>query len=108
MYIANQFFAAWVIIAIIWLWITTLIAIFYPLIDGGIQQMVQVYNGLRKSSTYQGEKPAENTGAYSGSGSSIEKCEEQMSWKMQTRMKNNYSLHEWITDGYIRSGVGAI
>ena len=45
----TQFFIAWVIIAVIWLWGTMLVAIFYPLIDGGIQQMRQVYRGLTTS-----------------------------------------------------------
>ncbi|KAJ5733574.1 hypothetical protein N7493_002360 [Penicillium malachiteum] len=45
----KQFFVAWVIVSIIWLWGTMLIAIFYPLIDGGIQQIHQVYQGLTHS-----------------------------------------------------------
>lgn len=43
-----QFFTAWVVVGIIWLWITMLVAIFYPLIDGGVQQMVQISRGLRE------------------------------------------------------------
>lgn len=42
----GQFFIAWVVVAIIWLWGTMLIAIVYPLVDGGIQQMLQIYRGL--------------------------------------------------------------
>lgn len=42
----GQFFIAWVVVAIIWLWGTMLIAIVYPLIDGGIQQIHQIYRGL--------------------------------------------------------------
>lgn len=41
-----QFYIAWVIVAIIWLWLTMLMATFYPLLDGGIQQTLQVYRGL--------------------------------------------------------------
>ncbi|KAJ5391174.1 hypothetical protein N7509_006664 [Penicillium cosmopolitanum] len=42
----KKFFVAWVVVAIIWLWGTMLIAIFAPLLDGGIQQILQVYRGL--------------------------------------------------------------
>lgn len=30
----KAFFEAWIVVAIIWVWITMLIAGFYPLIDG--------------------------------------------------------------------------
>ncbi|KAE8155149.1 Sodium:solute symporter family-domain-containing protein [Aspergillus avenaceus] len=43
----KAFFSAWVVVAIIWLWLTMLVAIFYPIVDGGIQQTLQVYRGLR-------------------------------------------------------------
>ncbi|KAE8166927.1 Sodium:solute symporter family-domain-containing protein [Aspergillus tamarii] len=43
----KGFFSAWVVVAIIWLWLTMLVAIFYPIFDGGIQQIKQVYRGLR-------------------------------------------------------------
>jgi hypothetical protein len=36
-----------VVVAIIWLWLSMLIAIFYPIFDGGLQQMRDVYRGLR-------------------------------------------------------------
>ncbi|KAJ5623541.1 hypothetical protein N7490_012146 [Penicillium lividum] len=42
----KKFFIAWVVVAIIWLWGAMLVAIVYPLVDGGIQQIVQVYSGL--------------------------------------------------------------
>ncbi|RHZ56161.1 sodium:solute symporter family protein [Aspergillus thermomutatus] len=42
----KTFFVAWVMVAIIWLWGTMLVAIVYPIVDGGIQQMAQVYQGL--------------------------------------------------------------
>ncbi|KAL1988314.1 hypothetical protein VTN96DRAFT_9997 [Rasamsonia emersonii] len=42
----KGFYIAWVIVAIIWLWLTMLMATFYPLLDGGIQQTLQVYRGL--------------------------------------------------------------
>ncbi|KAB8233239.1 sodium:solute symporter family protein [Aspergillus alliaceus] len=47
----KGFFSAWVVVAIIWLWLTMLVAIFYPIFDGGIQQITQVYQGLRQSRT---------------------------------------------------------
>ncbi|GLA16576.1 hypothetical protein AnigIFM62618_003165 [Aspergillus niger] len=43
----KGFFTAWVIVGIIWLWITMLVAIFYPLLDGGMQQMLQISRALR-------------------------------------------------------------
>ncbi|KAJ5138301.1 uncharacterized protein N7515_003149 [Penicillium bovifimosum] len=43
----KKFFIAWVVVAIIWLWLSMLVAIFYPIFDGGIQQMRDVYRGLR-------------------------------------------------------------
>jgi SSS family transporter len=41
---SKSFFSAWLIIAIIWLWITLLIAGFYPLIDGR-EQILAVLRG---------------------------------------------------------------
>ncbi|GLA04125.1 hypothetical protein AnigIFM60653_004164 [Aspergillus niger] len=43
----KGFFTAWVIVGILWLWITMLVAIFYPLLDGGMQQMLQISRALR-------------------------------------------------------------
>ena len=34
-----QFFVAWVVISLIWLWFTLVVAIFYPLVDGGLKQI---------------------------------------------------------------------
>lgn len=51
-----QFFAAWLIVAIIWLWGTMLISTFYPLLDGGIQQIMQVYRALRQGRSAGGRK----------------------------------------------------
>ncbi|GMG51203.1 unnamed protein product [Aspergillus oryzae var. brunneus] len=45
-FLGHWFFSAWVVVAIIWLWVTMLVAIFYPIFDGGIQQITQVYRGL--------------------------------------------------------------
>ncbi|KAF4257325.1 hypothetical protein KXW28_003122 [Aspergillus fumigatus] len=44
----KTFFVAWVVVAVIWLWTTMLVAIVYPIVDGGVQQMAQVYQGLTK------------------------------------------------------------
>lgn len=59
-----QFFVAWVAIGIIWLWGTMLVAIFYPVIDGGYQQLLQVYRGLtgRTAPVYNGYNDKENGG----------------------------------------------
>lgn len=42
-----QFYSAWLVIAIIWLWGTLLVAGFYPIVDGGYQQTVAVYRAWR-------------------------------------------------------------
>ncbi|GIC91361.1 sodium:solute symporter family protein [Aspergillus udagawae] len=47
----KTFFVAWVVVAIIWLWGTMLVAIVYPIVDGGVQQMIQVYQGLTRGKT---------------------------------------------------------
>ncbi|KAL3481699.1 Sodium:solute symporter family-domain-containing protein [Aspergillus californicus] len=36
---SKSFFIAWVVISLVWLWFTLVVAIFYPLVDGGLQQM---------------------------------------------------------------------
>lgn len=35
------------VVGIIWLWATLFVATLYPIFDGGWQQIVQVYRGLR-------------------------------------------------------------
>jgi hypothetical protein len=42
---SKDFYGAWVIVAIIWLWGTLFIAGFYPLIDGR-QQIIAVFRGV--------------------------------------------------------------
>lgn len=42
----KGFFVAWIVVAIIWVWITMLVAGFYPIIDGW-QQLRNVYRGLK-------------------------------------------------------------
>ncbi|KAE8548998.1 hypothetical protein EYB25_009381 [Talaromyces marneffei] len=42
----KGFFIAWVIVSIVWLWLTMLMVTFYPLIDGGIEQTVFVFKQL--------------------------------------------------------------
>ncbi|PGH16151.1 hypothetical protein AJ79_01918 [Helicocarpus griseus UAMH5409] len=44
----KKFYSAWLVVAIIWLWGTMLITIFYPLIDGGIQQGIEIYSSFRR------------------------------------------------------------
>lgn len=41
----KDFFVAWIVIAIIWVWCTMLIDGFYPIIDGR-KQLLLVYHGL--------------------------------------------------------------
>ncbi|KAJ5206392.1 Sodium/solute symporter [Penicillium cf. griseofulvum] len=43
----KKFYIAWVVVAIIWLWLSMLVAIFYPIFDGGLEQIRDVYRGLR-------------------------------------------------------------
>ena len=43
----SKFYIAWVVVGIIWLWLSMLVAIFYPIFDGGIQQIRDVYRGLK-------------------------------------------------------------
>lgn len=38
-------------VGIIWLWATLFVATLYPIFDGGVQQIVQVYRGLRGGQT---------------------------------------------------------
>lgn len=52
-----QFYTAWVIVGIIWLWLSMLVAIFYPIFDGGIQQIRDVYRGLRGGNNFTGTAP---------------------------------------------------
>ena len=42
-----QLFTAWVVAALIWLWIALGIASFYPLIDGGAKQIYMVLTGQK-------------------------------------------------------------
>jgi len=58
--IRVQFYYAWVIVAVIWLWITMLVTTFYPILDGGWQQIREVYNGWKnnKRTAIDGTVPA--------------------------------------------------
>ncbi|KAL4936219.1 hypothetical protein BDV06DRAFT_205476 [Aspergillus oleicola] len=53
----KKFYIAWVIVAIVWLWATLFVATLYPILDGGYQQILQVWRGLRgaKSSRVRNE-----------------------------------------------------
>ncbi|KAJ9215167.1 hypothetical protein DTO166G4_3245 [Paecilomyces variotii] len=57
----KGFYAAWVIVAIIWLWLTMLMATFYPLIDGGFQQIIQVIRGLRQGAPIYGSRKTDSS-----------------------------------------------
>lgn len=43
---SKEFFSAWIVISIIWVWGTMLVAGFFPIIDGR-EQIMQVWRGLR-------------------------------------------------------------
>ncbi|KAJ5253496.1 hypothetical protein N7505_012159 [Penicillium chrysogenum] len=50
----KKFYIAWVVVAIVWLWLSTLVAIFYPIFDGGVAQIRDVYRGLRHHKIVEG------------------------------------------------------
>jgi hypothetical protein len=56
---------AWVVVAIIWLWGTMLVAIVYPIVDGGVQQMAQIYRGLTKEEASTSTPVESSTPSYS-------------------------------------------
>lgn len=60
----KKFYSAWVVVGIIWLWATMLVATFYPIFDGGIQQIGQVWKGWKQG----GGAHAKEGGAPEGSG----------------------------------------
>lgn len=45
---SSKFFAAWVVVSIIWVWGTMIVAGFFPIIDGW-SQLSLVFRGLRGS-----------------------------------------------------------
>jgi hypothetical protein len=45
----EQLFIAWVVVALIWLFVTLIIANLYPLADGGLQKIWQVVMGKHTS-----------------------------------------------------------
>ncbi|KAF1846190.1 SSS family solute:Na+ symporter [Cucurbitaria berberidis CBS 394.84] len=44
---SKGFFIAWIVISLIWLWLTLLVSNFYPLIDGGANQIWTVVRGRK-------------------------------------------------------------
>ena len=46
---SKGLFVAWLVVGLIWLFITLLVANFYPLVDGGLQQIWQVIAAVRKT-----------------------------------------------------------
>lgn len=67
---SQQFYIAWVVVGIIWLWATLFVATLYPIFDGGVQQIVQVYRGLRGKHTSNGLEGGKVVGDSSTSPSS--------------------------------------
>ncbi|PKX93557.1 sodium:solute symporter family protein [Aspergillus novofumigatus IBT 16806] len=61
----KTFFVVWVVVAIIWLWGTMLVAIVYPILDGGFQQMMQVYQGLTRGEASTSTPVESSTPSYS-------------------------------------------
>lgn len=65
-----QLFIAWVVVSLIWLWITLFIANFYPLVDGGAKKIWLVLRGKKQiesgqvtgTSTPLADKPADSKG----------------------------------------------
>lgn len=53
------------VVAIIWLWLSMLVAIFYPIFDGGIQQIRDVYRGLRGQNVVEGARSKDGKGEIS-------------------------------------------
>lgn len=53
------------VVAIIWLWLSMLVAIFYPIFDGGIQQIRDVYRGLRGQNVVEGARSKDGEGEIS-------------------------------------------
>ncbi|KAL4901237.1 hypothetical protein BDW74DRAFT_170378 [Aspergillus multicolor] len=47
---SRGLFVAWVVVGLIWLFITLFVAKFYPLVDGRLQQIWQVFTAIRRSS----------------------------------------------------------
>ncbi|OWP03751.1 urea active transporter [Marssonina coronariae] len=64
----RQFYSAWLVISIIWVWGTLLVAGLYPLIDGR-RQILSICRALWKGEREGPESAAESTGADSSKGS---------------------------------------
>lgn len=45
MVFGKTFFVAWIVVSLIWLWLALIVANFYPLIDGGLQQFWGIVTG---------------------------------------------------------------
>ncbi|KKY35885.1 putative urea active transporter [Diaporthe ampelina] len=79
MYAANyifsrQFFAAWVVISIIWVWGTMFVAGFFPIIDGR-KQLSLVFQGLRLGKD-KAATPVEASSSREGTISEVKKVED--------------------------------
>lgn len=72
----KKFYYAWVVVAIIWLWLTMLVATFYPILDGGIQQIGQIWREWKGVPRQGKDKNAlEGSGANSIEGASPSESE---------------------------------
>ena len=73
----KKFYYAWVVVAVIWLWLTMLVATFYPILDGGIQQITQVWRGWKAAPPRQSKQKnaLEGSGANSLEGASPSESE---------------------------------
>lgn len=56
---SKGLFVAWVVVGLVWLFITLLVANFYPLLDGGLQQIWEVIAAVKKSRKSAGDESAE-------------------------------------------------
>ncbi|KAK7699380.1 hypothetical protein SLS64_011676 [Diaporthe eres] len=71
---SRQFFAAWVVISIIWVWGTMLVAGFFPIIDGR-KQISLVFKGFR-SGKDKTATPVESSSSREGTISEVKKVED--------------------------------
>lgn len=70
----KGFFAAWLVIAIIWLWGTLIVVGFYPIVDGR-HQLLAVWRAIREGG-HRKKKISESIDESSGSGEATPKIVE--------------------------------
>ncbi|KAL4872519.1 hypothetical protein BDV12DRAFT_210481 [Aspergillus spectabilis] len=69
---SKSLFIAWVVISLIWLWFTLIVAIFYPLVDGGVEQIWAVLNRVTKGGKQGGGEGNPSAALQAGVDSSTE------------------------------------